>query len=144
MQNVLPSTSSAAKRINHADSHGLLCNSTPAQHPHQYQNLGTNSHPQCCARFPFTVLGNSRHYSSIHRKLGVSENIFMVLTSNFGNRSALLPLVFICMCKDRNLLQTSPEALSRKLFQDILFMWTANTTWSKRSFVSHSVTCLFK
>lgn len=78
VQNALSSTSLATekKRINHADSHGLSCNSTPAQHPHQYQNLGTNSHPQCCARLPFTVLGNSCHYSSIHRKLGVSENIY--------------------------------------------------------------------
>lgn len=123
----------------------FLCNRSPAQHPHHYQNLGINSHPQCCIRLPFTVLGNSHHYSSIHRKLGLSDNIFMrlILASNFRNNIELFPMFFICMYRDRNLLQTNPEALSRKLFQDILFMWTANTGWSKRSFVSCSVTCLF-
>lgn len=122
----------------------FLCNRTPVQQLHHYQNLGTNSHLQCCIRLPFTVWGNSRHYSFIHGKLGVSDNIFMrlILTSNFRNNIGLFPMFFICMYKDRNLLQTNPEALSRKLFQDIPFTWTANTAWSKRSFVSHSVTCL--
>jgi len=33
----------------------------------------TNSYSQCCIRLLLTVLGNSCHYSSIHRKLGISD-----------------------------------------------------------------------
>lgn len=116
----------------------LLCNCTPAQHPHHYQNMGTNSHPQCCIRLPFTMLGNSLHYSSIHKKLGISDNIFMrLILTSISEIILHYFLVFTYMYKDRNLLQTNPKVLSRKLFQDILkYMWTANTAWYKRSFVS--------